>query len=315
MIWRLVASSVVALALAGAISAAASDMPTIAPGVRVGSIPVGELSSGWARARLDDSVARRLRVVYNGRVWTFTRWRLGAAPDLERTLADALKAEQGEHVALRVRLNRWMLSRAVKNVAASFDRPAVDARLLGLDAKGRPRISDERRGRAVRIAAAERLLVRALARAQRRPIPLPVKPLLPRVTRAEFGPVIVIDRASNTLRLFEGRRLVRKFGVATGQARYPTPSGTFEIVRMAENPWWYPPLSDWARGLSPIPPGPGNPLGTRWMGLSAPGVGIHGTPSDASIGYSASHGCIRMHIPEAVWLFEHVKIGTAVVIV
>jgi lipoprotein-anchoring transpeptidase ErfK/SrfK len=136
----------------------------------------------------------------------------------------------------------------------------------------------------------------------------------PRITRATFGPVIVIDRASKTLRLFDGRRLVRTFGVATGQTRYPTPSGTFEIVRMEENPWWYPPPSDWARGLSPVPPGPGNPLGTRWMGLSAPGVGIHGTPSDASIGYSASHGCIRMHIPEAVWLFEHVKIGTPVVI-
>jgi lipoprotein-anchoring transpeptidase ErfK/SrfK len=50
------------------------------------------------------------------------------------------------------------------------------------------------------------------------------------------------------------------------------------------------------------------------MGLSAPGVGIHGTPDDASIGYSASHGCIRMHIPDAEWLFHHVQIGTPVVI-
>ena len=49
------------------------------------------------------------------------------------------------------------------------------------------------------------------------------------------------------------------------------------------------------------PAGPGNPLGTRWMGLSAPAVGIHGTPDAASIGYSASHGCIRMQIPDAEW--------------
>ena len=62
-------------------------------------------------------------------------------------------------------------------------------------------------------------------------------------------------------------------------------------------------------------PGPDNPLGTRWMGLSAPGVGIHGTPSDGSIGYSVSHGCIRMHIPQAEWLFNHVAIGTTVFIV
>jgi len=64
-----------------------------------------------------------------------------------------------------------------------------------------------------------------------------------------------------------------------------------------------------------VPPGPGNPLGTRWMGLSVPGVGIHGTPDAASIGYSASHGCIRMRIPDAEWLFEHVSEGTPVFIV
>jgi lipoprotein-anchoring transpeptidase ErfK/SrfK len=51
------------------------------------------------------------------------------------------------------------------------------------------------------------------------------------------------------------------------------------------------------------------------MGLTAPGVGIHGTPDPASIGYSASHGCIRMLIPEATWLFDHVRIGTPVLIV
>ena len=89
------------------------------------------------------------------------------------------------------------------------------------------------------------------------------------------------------------------FGVATGQSSYPTPLGRFSIVIMQRNPWWYPPASDWAEGLDPVPPGPGNPLGTRWMGISAPGVGIHGTPDSASIGYSASHGCVRMLIPEA----------------
>jgi lipoprotein-anchoring transpeptidase ErfK/SrfK len=64
-----------------------------------------------------------------------------------------------------------------------------------------------------------------------------------------------------------------------------------------------------------VPPGPGNPLGTRWMGISSPGVGIHGTPDAASIGYSASHGCIRMLIPQAEWLFDHVDVGSPVFIV
>ena len=60
---------------------------------------------------------------------------------------------------------------------------------------------------------------------------------------------------------------------------------------------------------------PGNPLGTRWMGISAPGVGLHGTPDAASVGYSASHGCIRMRIPDAEWLFVHVRVGSPVWII
>ena len=119
--------------------------------------------------------------------------------------------------------------------------------------------------------------------------------------------MIWISRGSNTLRLYDGESFVRSFGVATGQARYPTPSGLWQIVDMQRNPWWRPPDSEWAKGEKPVPPGPGNPLGTRWMGLNAAGVGIHGTPDAASIGYSASHGCIRMQIPDAEWLFTHVS--------
>jgi lipoprotein-anchoring transpeptidase ErfK/SrfK len=135
------------------------------------------------------------------------------------------------------------------------------------------------------------------------------------VTRTSFGPVIVIHRGWNRLYLYKGMKLWRVFGVATGQSSYATPLGHTEIEVKAENPWWYPPNSPWAAGAKPIPPGPGNPLGTRWMGLGFEGVGIHGTPDDASIGYSASHGCIRMHIPDAEWLFNHVEVGTQVFIV
>ena len=98
--------------------------------------------------------------------------------------------------------------------------------------------------------------------------------------------------------------MLRKFGVATGQAAYPTPLGNYEIVTSRRTPGGTRPTPTGPQDAEPIPPGPGNPLGTRWMGLSAPAVGIHGTPDAASIGYSASHGCIRMLVPEAEWLFE-----------
>jgi lipoprotein-anchoring transpeptidase ErfK/SrfK len=160
----------------------------------------------------------------------------------------------------------------------------------------------------------------ALRSGERRTVPLAVRTVRPRVTRAHVGVAIVIRRDTNRLFLYRGKtrrrmRLVRSLGVATGQPVYPTPLGDFTIATKERDPWWNPPDSDWAAGASPIPPGPGNPLGTRWMGLSEPLIGIHGTPDSASIGYSASHGCIRMRISDAEWLFERVKVGTPVFIV
>jgi len=101
---------------------------------------------------------------------------------------------------------------------------------------------------------------------------------------------------------------------ATVEALTKANVGKFEVINKQLNPWWYPPASDWAKDSQPIPPGPGNPLGTRWMGLSAPGVGIHGTDDPASIGYSVSHGCIRMQIPDAERLFTMVSVGMGVYI-
>ena len=138
----------------------------------------------------------------------------------------------------------------------------------------------------------------------------------PAVTRSGYGPIIVIRRDSKGLYLYNGTHLVRIFPVATGQPAWPTPLGHFEIVVKQKNPWWFPPTQDsWAAGAQPVPPGPGNPLGTRWMGLSAPGVGIHGTAEPWSIGHSESHGCIRMQIPSAEWLYNRVRIGTPVFII
>jgi hypothetical protein len=256
-----------------------------------------------------------LHLTGGGQIFTVSPQGLGVRPQLRRAIGQALRARPQTKVELGVLVDQRKVDALVDRLSERMGRPAVDAEIVGLDAKGRPKIAPERRGLALREAAALRLLLQGLASRHVRPFALPTRLVEPKRTRAAFGPVIVIDRATNSLRLFDGRRLVRKFSVATGQSRYPTPSGIFSIVRKEENPWWYPPPSPWARGLSPVPPGPGNPLGTRWMGLSAAGVGIHGTPSDASIGYSASHGCIRMHIPEAAWLFERVELGTPVVIV
>jgi L,D-transpeptidase catalytic domain/Putative peptidoglycan binding domain len=306
------------LAAAATLGVAAPDASpppvVIAAGVAVGGVDVGGLTSEPARARIRAASARPLVFSFGERTWKATPAQLQARFDVDDAVADALVTETDGSVGLRARVPRTAVRRYVAYLARTFRRAPRNARLVGL-VDGRPFVTRASPGHRVRKQAIERAIMRALEQNSREPIELQVRPLRPWITRANFGPVIVIDRGANALRLYRGMRPWRAFRVATGTARYPTPSGSFTIVDMQRYPWWYPPASDWAAGLKPIPPGPGNPLGTRWMGLSAGSVGIHGTPDAASVGYSASHGCIRMYLDEASWLFDHVRVGTPVFIV
>jgi lipoprotein-anchoring transpeptidase ErfK/SrfK len=312
MIARIAASLLVALALGGVVAPASRQYPAIATGVRIGPATVGGLTSEPARAVVAKAYARPVRVAYDGRVWTLDRTRFAPRADVDGAVMRALQAAPGTDVPIAVESSSEALRKLVDELSHSIDRPARDARLVGFDR--RPLIAPERAGVVVRRAAAVAAIQRALAHGAAEPVAIPTRALPPTRTRGQFGRLIVIERGGNSLRLFDGPKLVRAFGVATGQSIYPTPSGVFAIVDKQLNPWWIPPASPWARGEKPVPPGPANPLGTRWMGLSAAGVGIHGTPNDASIGYSASHGCIRMHIPDAEWLFQQVTVGTPVLI-
>ena len=131
-----------------------------------------------------------------------------------------------------------------------------------------------------------------------------------------LGRHIVVDLSERRLYFYRFERLVKTYPVAVGQPRYPTPTGTYKIIQMTKNPTWLPPNSDWAKNATPIAPGATNPLGTRWMGTSAPGIGMHGVPpsENSSIGTYASHGCIRMYNWDAVQLFSRVAIGIPVII-
>jgi lipoprotein-anchoring transpeptidase ErfK/SrfK len=285
----------------------------IAPGVRVGGVAVGGLSTADATSVVRQAFAEPLVVIVNRSRLLPTPASLGARALVKQAVARARNARAGTAVPLAVRVRGERVRAYVERLAKRFDRTPVDS---SLSLRGlKPFVTKDVTGRSLDRVRAREALVRALVRNLRTPIRLRVNPVEPAVTRQDIGAVIVIRRGSNRLELYDGMRLRRTFGVATGQARYPTPLGRFEIVVRWRDPWWYPPASDWAEGLEPVPPGPGNPLGTRWMGISSPGVGIHGTPDAGSIGYSVSHGCIRMQIPEAEWLFEQVSIGTPVFIV
>jgi lipoprotein-anchoring transpeptidase ErfK/SrfK len=281
--------------------------------VTIGGVDVGDLTSADALAKVNTSFSEPLVLIAPRSRLVVTPKRLGAVAQVRPAVARALTAAAGTAIKLRVKLNRARTVSYLAVVARRFDRTPKDAELALRHL--RPWVSKDRAGRVLRRERAMAAIFTAIAANERHPLRLEFRELKPAVTRSAIGPVIVIYRGSNRLYLYEGALFRRVFGVATGQSIYPTPLGRWSIVVKWRNPWWYPPNSSWARGEKPIPPGPGNPLGTRWMGLSASGVGIHGTPDDASIGYSASHGCIRMHISDAEWLFNHVNIGTTVFVV
>lgn len=296
-----------------ATTTAEAPPPLIAGGVTIAGVPVGGLTADEATTAVQTFFARPFTFTFRASTWQASPGRVGASADVAGAVAAALAATTPDALPLTVSVNTLTLRAYVLRMARRYRVPAVNSRvyLRGL----RPYVTRSRLGAAIRQMDTRILIRAALAAHTRGPLAFPLRVLYPRVTRSNFGPVIVIHRGSHRLYLYRVMSLMRTFGVAVGRPEYPTPLGRFYIAVKQRYPWWYPPDSAWAAGASPIPPGPGNPLGTRWMGLSAGGVGIHGTPDAASIGYSASHGCIRMRIPEAEWLFEHVRVGTTVFIV
>jgi lipoprotein-anchoring transpeptidase ErfK/SrfK len=287
---------------------------TIPAGVSIGQdVFVGGYDPAQATIAVKSFFARPLTLKLGKTTLRVTPKQLGASAYVGDAVKRARIVQPGVNVPLKVKAPKPRIERYVATLVKRFDRASVDSELSLR--KGKPFVTKERTGRRIRRLALVNAIFRSLKTHVREPIAIQADVVKPTATRATVGDVIVIRRGANRLELYDGMKLRRTFGVATGESRYPTPLGRFHIVVKWRNPWWYPPASDWAKDAKPIPPGPGNPLGTRWMGISSPAVGIHGTPDPASIGYSVSHGCIRMLIPEVEWLFNQVDVGTPVYIV
>jgi lipoprotein-anchoring transpeptidase ErfK/SrfK len=304
-----------AAAVSGVAAPSAGKLSRVPPSVSVGGLQVGGFTSEDARALVRQSLSAPVRFEVGHRRWTASAEQLGVSAGVDQGIAQALRATPGTDVGVDATASPPDLRRYVVALDRELSRAPRNAHVAGLNRKLRPIVAREVHGRRLDVEAtlaAIRANVRSAVREPVRPV---FRVVRAKVTRRNVGKIVVIRRESKGLYLYDGSRFVRRVSVATGQPQYPTPLGTFSIVDMQYHPWWYPPDSDWAKGLKPVPPGPGNPLGTRWMGLSAWGVGMHGTPDAASIGYSASHGCIRMRIPDAEWLFGQVRIGTPVLIV
>ena len=297
-----------------ATTTATTTVPSVlADGVSVGGVDVSGLAPDAAVSIVRTAFEAPLVLNAAGKTLQPSPADLGAIAYVQNAVARARTAPPGSAVPLTIRVDGRKVRAYVAKVAKRLDRAPQDSRVVLRRLV--PFVSKDVPGRVLDRPAATAAIVAALRDNQRAPLALRFRTTRSTATRASFGPVVVIRRGSNRLTLYTGMRLKREFRVATGSSRYPTPLGRFRVISMWKNPWWYPPDSDWAKDQEPIPPGPGNPLGTRWMGISSPGVGIHGTPDPASLGYSVSHGCIRMAIPEAEWLFTQLRVGATVFIV
>lgn len=135
-----------------------------------------------------------------------------------------------------------------------------------------------------------------------------LKTALPASMQHQVVRLIVVSLQDRRLALLEDGQVKKVYPVAVGKDSTPSPTGTFTIANRVANPTYY-------HDGKVIPPGPGNPVGNRWIGLSQHGYGIHGTNAPHSIGKAASHGCIRMSRRDLEELFAQVRSGDTVEII
>jgi lipoprotein-anchoring transpeptidase ErfK/SrfK len=331
-----------ALLLVGGVAAWAYDSSrsdTIPEGVTVAGVDVGGMDAAQARAALDERLLTRLRepvvATFRGRRAVLSPARADVAIDVDAAVGQALErgregffvtravreisgGEVDVAVQPRISYSRLAVDHFMAEVVDRFDRDPVDASVDFTPTSLDPVAAQD--GVTVERRPLRRAVVMALTNASApHEIPVRVKTVKPRVTTAELAKkypvVITVDRASFELRLWKDLRLAKTYTIAVGAVGMDTPAGLYAIQNKAVDPVWNVPNSDWAGDLAgqAIPPGPENPLKARWMGIYD-GAGIHGTDALSSLGSAASHGCVRMAVPDVIELYDETPVGTPVYI-
>ncbi len=303
-------------------------------GVYVKGINIGGLSREAAleklRAELDLAALNRdITLSFDGYSWPLPLYEIDAYPDLEATVDRAMKAsrelpfyERWAHravfrgldrsVDLVIHVNWQSLDSFISTLESTINRPPVNAEIK---LEGRKLVFKRSQdGWELDADKARAAIIDALSSTQRiAELDIEVTP--PEVSDAQVGKVITVDKTNHLLTLYNNMEVEKQYPVAVGMPSWPTPSGTYKVLGKEKNPTWVNPGTSWAATMPPyIPPGPGNPLGTRAIQTSAPGVFIHGTYNSWSIGTNASHGCIRMYIKDSEDLYERVPVGIPVLI-
>ena len=327
------------LGAVGAYAYDSSQKDEIADGVTIGGVDVSGLDAGEAtravRKQLLAPLRHSLRVGYDGESWELSGKELKVHADLDSAVDEAFAAshdgglpgrlvryvsgdEVDEQIAADVTYSEPAVNRFVRRVAAELGVEAQDATV---EASGASlEVVPAQYGRKLRDNLLTEQLKAAVLNAKAdHTIAARTNPIEPEVTgsevAAEYPTYLTLDRGSYTLSLWKNLKLAKSYTVAVGQEGLETPEGLYHIESKEIEPTWNVPESDWAGSLAgqSIPPGPSNPLKARWMGIFE-GAGIHGTEETSSLGSAASHGCVRMSIPDVEELYDEVEVGTPIYI-
>jgi len=310
----------------------------VADGVTVNGVDLGGLKPEEARSRLQRSLMAPMRrpvlVEAGGREFRLSARRARVAVNVDAMVNEAVsrsrdgnlltrswRALTGEEASAKLRptvsFSRRAVDGLVDRIEADVARPAQDAAVVPTPtelSRKRGRSGLELRVRALRRDIGAELTNPSAGRRVRGQ----TRRIQPNVTTREvadkYPTYLTVSKGQTKLRLWRNLKLVKTYDVAVGMPAWPTPDGLFSIQSKQVDPVWSVPNSSWAGSLAGqvIPGGsPNNPLKERWMGFSG-GAGIHGTADVGSLGSAASHGCVRMLIPDVKELYDKVEVGTPI---
>jgi lipoprotein-anchoring transpeptidase ErfK/SrfK len=348
--WLPLAALIVVLVIVGGVAGTAfaayrserARSHLILPGVVIQGIAVGGMTRGQAiravTGAIDPIISRQITVQAPGRIWTASARAFGLDADVEAAVDAALAYSAGHStvsrlfgrlrgrtypvlIGLSFSVNEDLIGRFIGEIERTVARSARNA---GLAVKDGAVVGVHSRQGAALDAGSEQLLRSELLGGSTAPRPrapitisLHVRVIRPKVDERALGRTIAVDLTTNHLFLYDGLKVIRSYPVATAKPGFLTPPGVWTVVDKQMFPTWYNPAPDGWAANEPlvVPPGPNNPMGTRALYLDAPGlIRIHGTNDPPSIGHYASHGCIRLHIPDIEALYPLVPVGSKVLI-
>jgi lipoprotein-anchoring transpeptidase ErfK/SrfK len=339
--WFILVAVLLLVLIGGAVAAFAYDSSrdnVIAEGVTIAGVDVGGMKTEEARTlvrhELQKPLERPIAVFRGTQRFRLSAHDAGVTADVTGMVEEALQVSrdgsifsrvarditggrEDAQVSARVNYSTDAVEQLVGRVAKTLDRPARDAEV---DFPSLEKVR-EQKGRRVRKAVLQQRVAQALTvPGVARRVRAPVRILKPKVTQDQLADkypvVLVADRYNFKLRLYRNLQLQKEYTVAVGALGFDTPAGLYHIQNKAVDPAWHVPNSDWAGDLAGtiVPGGTAeNPLKARWLGIYD-GAGIHGTDQTYSLGTAASHGCIRMSIPDVIELYDQVPVGAPIYI-